>query len=461
MYSEEQYRKALEVYEETKSVTKTITILGYPARRQTLYNWINRKRMLPEDRCTFCGYNTPEHPRHPPIELKLEILHRCFELGEDVQLVSNEVGYSTASIYNWRRKYIQKGAAALMNASNERARGKLTEGKAASSEELDELKAKIQDMQLEIDILKKTIDVLKKDPGVNKSPLNNREKAVIVDALKEKYPLPVLIKKLKLAKSSYYYQNKRVSFAKKHKDDYQAVATIFHNNKERYGYRRIKIVLNREGYTLSEKVIRKIMRENGLVVKGRRARKYCSYKGEISPEVPNVIQRNFRADKPNQKWLTDVTEFSIPAGKVYLSPIIDCYDGMPVAWNISCKPDAQLVNRMLDRAISALPQDAHPIIHSDRGCHYRWPGWIDRTRKAGLIRSMSQKGCSPDNSACEGFFGRMKNEMFYGRSWQGITVEDFMQQIEAYMVWYRDTRIKISLGGLSPAEYRIKMGLAI
>jgi putative transposase len=236
MYSEEQYRKALEVYEETKSVTKTITILGYPARRQTLYNWINRKRMLPEDRCTFCGYNTPEHPRHPPIELKLEILHRCFELGEDVQLVSNEVGYSTASIYNWRRKYIQKGAAALMNASNERARGKLTEGKAASSEELDELKAKIQDMQLEIDILKKTIDVLKKDPGVNKSPLNNREKAVIVDALKEKYPLPVLIKKLKLAKSSYYYQNKRVSFAKKHKDDYQAVATIFHNNKERFPF---------------------------------------------------------------------------------------------------------------------------------------------------------------------------------------------------------------------------------
>ncbi|MFU0833426.1 MAG: hypothetical protein ACFWUC_10900 [Oscillospiraceae bacterium] len=142
---------------------------------------------------------------------------------------------------------------------------------------------------------------------------------MIVDALKKKYPLSVLIKKLKLAKSSYYYQNKRVSFAKKHKDDYQAVATIFHNNKERYGYRRIKIVLNREGYTLSEKVIRQIMRENGLVVKGRRARKYCSYKGEISPEVPNVIQRNFRADKPNQKWLTDYSfrsRLSLPMAKL-------------------------------------------------------------------------------------------------------------------------------------------------
>jgi hypothetical protein len=131
----EEYRKAPEVYEETRSVTKTITIWGYPARRQTLYNRINRKRTLPKDRSTFCGYHKPEHPCHPPIEWKLEILHRCFELEEDVQSVTNEVGYSTASIYNRRRKYIQKGAAALMNLSNERNRGKQREGKAASLED--------------------------------------------------------------------------------------------------------------------------------------------------------------------------------------------------------------------------------------------------------------------------------------------------------------------------------------
>ena len=187
---------------------------------------------------------------------------------------------------------------------------------------------------------------------------------MIADALKIKYPMPILLKKLRIAKSSYYYQKKRLCFAEKHKDDCQVITAIFRNNKERYGYRRIKVILNREGYILSEKVIRRIMRENELVVKGRSARKYCSYKGEISPEVPNVIQRNFKADKPNQKWLTDVTEFSIPAGKVYLSPIIDCYDGMPVAWNIRCKPDSQLVNTMLDRAIRSLQQDTHPILHS-------------------------------------------------------------------------------------------------
>lgn len=112
---------------------------------------------------------------------------------------------------------------------------------------------------------------------------------MIADVLKTKYPLPVLLNKLKMAKSSCYYQKKCLCFAEKHKDDCQIIATIFHNNKERYGYRRLKAALNREGYILSEKVIRRIMRENRLLVKGRSARKYCSYKGEISPEVPNVI----------------------------------------------------------------------------------------------------------------------------------------------------------------------------
>lgn len=174
MYSEEEYRRTLEVYGETKSVTRTIEVLEYPTRRQTLYNWINRKRMLPEEKYTFRGYNTPEHPGHPPLELKFEVLHRCFELGEDVQSVSNEVGYSIASIYAWRRKYIQKGASALMNPHKERSREKLTGGKPASSRELHELNAKIQDMQLEIDILKETIDVLKKAPGISKVPLKKR-----------------------------------------------------------------------------------------------------------------------------------------------------------------------------------------------------------------------------------------------------------------------------------------------
>ena len=202
------------------------------------------------------------------------------------------------------------------------------------------------------------------------------------------------------------------------------------------------------------------MREDELFVYQKKRRKYNSYKGEITPAVENVIDRNFKADDPNEKWLTDITEFHIPAGKIYLSPIIDCFDGLPVSWAIGTSPDADLVNTMLDMAICTLSEDEKPTVHSDRGCHYRWPGWIERMEAAGLTRSMSKKGCSPDNSACEGFFGRLKNEMFYNHSWEDVSVEHFIEILDEYIHWYAEKRIKISLGGLSPMAYRRKLGLA-
>ena len=195
------------------------------------------------------------------------------------------------------------------------------------------------------------------------------------------------------------------------------------------------------------------MKEEHLKVPSKRTIKYKSYKGEISPEVDNIINRDFHADSPNSKWLTDITEFAIPAGKLYLSPVIDCFDGMVVCWNVSTTPDSILVNKMLDEAISTLSSSERPIVHTDRGCHYRWPGWIERMDNAGLIRSMSKKGCSPDNSACEGFFGRMKNEMFYGRIWTDVSIDDFIGQIDSYINWYNTERIKQSLGFMSPVEY--------
>ena len=122
---------------------------------------------------------------------------------------------------------------------------------------------------------------------------------------------------------------------------------------------------------VSEKVVRRIMKEDNLIVYQKRTRKYNSYKGEISQEVKNIIERDFHADSPNTKWLTDITEFAIPAGKVYLSPIIDCYDGMVVSWEIGRTLDSILVNKMLDEAINTLKPSEHPLIHTDRGCHYR------------------------------------------------------------------------------------------
>lgn len=450
---------ALQLYDQSKSVSKVIQQLGYPTR-QRLYDWIAERDSPPKRKATRRKYNnTPNHPRHPSLELKLDTIRRCFELGENVQLVSEEIGYSRASIYIWRKKYILEGAASLMN-SSDNPRGKLPEGEPSSNKEVEHLKAQIQDMQLEIDILKETLDVLKKDPGADMTALKNREKAVIAGVLKDKYSLPLLLQKLKLSKSSYYYQRKQMKSPDKYATLRTSILELFAKNSERYGYRRIHALLAKEGTRVSEKIVRKIMSECELKVKTKRKIKYSSYKGEISPAVPNVIERDFHADAPNQKWLTDITEFAIPAGKVYLSPIVDCFDGMLPAWRISTTPDACLVNSMLDDAISTLCGKERPLIHTDRGCHYRWPGWISRMDNAGLQRSMSKKGCSPDNSACEGFFGRLKNEMFYNRDWSGVTINQFIAILNEYLTWYNKTRIKTSLGNMSPLEYRRSLGLA-
>ena len=238
------------------------------------------------------------------------------------------------------------------------------------------------------------------------------------------------------------------------------MADIFPSNHRCYGYRRMRAALLQRQLRLSEKVILRLMKQESLRVAVNKKRRYGSYLGEISPAPDNVINRDFQAQTPNEKWLTDLTEFHIPAGKVYLSPIIDCFDGLVVSWTLGTRPDAELVNTMLDTAIESVAEsNSKPVVHSDRGAHYRWPGWITRMNGARLTRSMSRKGCSPDNAACEGFFGRLKNELFYPRDWQGVTIEQFIQTVDAYIHWYNEERIKVSLGSLSPVQYRESLGL--
>ena len=459
MYTTEDRRRALEIYKETDSVAKTIQILEYPGR-STLFRWIHEERLPPKDISRYRGTNTPSHPRHPSPELKLETLKRCFELGEDIKSVSEEIGYSRSSIYTWRRKYLKKGAVSLMN-PRDKPRGELVPGSVSSPRELDKLKEQVQDLQMQVDVLKETINVLKKDPCVDQTNLKNKEKVAIIDALKGKYSLPKLLNILSLSRSSYYYQEN----LKKREDKYiqikEKIQTLFEENGQCYGYRRIYLALRKEGIIISEKIIRRLMSQMCLQVKIKNKKGYNSYKGEITPAVENLLKHDFHADKPNEKWITDITEFVIPEGKVYLSPLIDCYDGMPISWNIATEPTAHLTNKMLEKAISRLGEDEHPIVHTDRGCHYRWPGWIELMENAGLIRSMSKKGCTPDNAACEGFFGRMKNEMFYGSSWKDVSIEEFIEKVDCYMKWYCDKRIKLSLGGLSLLEHRQSLGLII
>ena len=453
-YSKEQIRTALLLYNKLQSMPKVVELLGYPSISM-LCIW---KQMYPE---LVAPHKQKVHRPwvHASFDLKIHAIHRCLDNGETIKSVAEDIGYSSVTVWKWIQEYAKKGSVSLMNQSASNI--PIDPKDIQSAEDINALKAQMIDMQMEIDILKETINVLKKDPGVNQEALNNREKAVIIDALKNKYSLPKLCRKLCISRSSYYYQEAAMHAEDKYREVRVKICDLFHNNYDAFGYRKIYALLKRNGITLSEKVVRRIMQEEGLVVKVHRRRKYNSYKGEISPEVDNLIHRDVHADRPNQKWLTDITEFSIEAGKVYLSPIIDCLDGMPVSWTVGTSPNANLANTMLKQAIKTLKPGEHPIVHSDRGCHYRWPDWIKIMNEAGLTRSMSKKGCSPDNSACEGFFGHLKMEMFYGRNWSNCTLEDLIQAINRYMIWYRTSRIKSTLGGLSPLEYRMRIGVGV
>lgn len=466
LHTQEQKEKAVaHYYANGCNYTKTSKALGY-VNRDRLRQWVLETRP-PEGQACMPRRNvvkcTPEQKREAVVEF-------CAR-GGSAEKIANRYGVSHSNLYFWREKLFAGGCTDEMEKPEEpiteAALEALRAENAALAERVEALRRENQELertrhrlQLEVDVLKKADEILKKEEGVNPDHLSNREKAVVIDALRNTYRLKELLECLKLSKSSYFYQKAVLDKPDQYQSLRQELKETFAAVNGCYGYRRLHAALRGLGRRVSEKVVRRLMKEEHLVVRNIRRRRYNSYLGEISPAVPNLIARNFHAEKPNEKWLTDITEFSIPAGKIYLSPIIDCFDGMAVSWAIGTSPNARLANSMLDAAISQLQEGEHPILHSDRGGHYRWPGWIQRTKAAGLRRSMSAKGCSPDNAACEGFFGRLKNEMFYGVSWEGVTLRQFISILDSYLHWYNRKRIKQSLGWRSPLDFRRCLGLA-
>lgn len=247
--------------------------------------------------------------------------------------------------------------------------------KEAVERKLSEMKKQLYKAHLEKDVYEKAAEILKKEMGDDLKDFSNREKAIVIEVLRHKYPVKEILLVFEMAKSSFCYQQQQLKKEDKFAELRKVIINIFDENKRRYGYRRIHIELKKIGWKISEKIVRRIMKEEHLEVRITKRKRYSSYMGEISPAVANKINRDFHSSKPNEKWLTDITEFNIGEKKVYLSPIIDCFDGLPVTWTIGTSPNAELVNTMLDNAIAQLDDGEKPIVHSDRGCHYRWPGW--------------------------------------------------------------------------------------
>ena len=453
-YSEAQKRLAVDHYlDHDRCIAGTIRALGYPSRG-LLTSWIGELSPETKKRVVSKGHRAVRSE----VFKNAAVIALCMR-QTSAQASANKLGVDRTTLYNWKNKLLGPEAPASMTHKNDPPPP--SPDRAELERTVESLKRDIHKLQLEHDLLKMAAELLKKGQGINLVLLTNREKTLVVDALRQTYAVPELLDKLDLARSSYFYHRARLLGHDKYVDVRLAIIEVFELNHRCYGYRRMKASLSKRHLNISEGVVRRLMGQAGLSITTPRRRRYHSYGGEISPAPENIINRDFHAENPNEKWLTDITEFHIPAGKVYLSPMIDCFDGMVISWSMGTRPDAKLVNTMLDSAIETVANcDDLPVVHSDRGAHYRWPGWLARMGDAKLIRSMSRKGCSPDNSACEGFFGRLKNELFYPRNWQATTIEQFIQIVDSYIHWYNEKRIKISLGSRSPLEYRESLGLA-
>lgn len=289
-----------------------------------------------------------------------------------------------------------------------------------------------------------------------------------MDSLRGRWKLRELLDAVCMAKSSYEYAANAMNRPETEDEGAvrEAVVAAFEENGGTYGYRRLLPEVNASlGIEVGEWTVRKIMKERELAACApSKKRKHSSYAGEVSEAPENAClddggKHHFDAENPNELRITGITEFRIPAGKCYLSPVIDCFDGMPIGWSIGASPNAELANSSLRQACAQLKEGEHPRGHSDRGGHYRWPGWVAICEEHGIVRSMSRKGCSPDNQRCEGFFGRLKVEFFHGRDWKGVSMDKFMEMLDSYLVWYRDKRRKSDLGYMSPMQYRRSLGL--
>ena len=237
----------------------------------------------------------------------------------------------------------------------------------------------------------------------------------------------------------------------KYKDAKAEIIAIYHENKGRYGYRRITMELRNRGIPLNHKTVQRLMKELGLVCRVR-MKKYRSYKGEVGKIALNLLNRDFSTTAPNQKWVIDVTEFSLFGEKLYLSPILDLHSSDLVSYMISERPVLSMVMNMIDDAARRLPPGAAPVLHSDQGWQYQHKHYQKKLKDYGIFQSMSRKGNCLDNAVIENFFGLLKSELLYLQNFDSM--EHFKQELIDYLDYYNNRRIKAKLKGVPPALHR-------
>jgi len=254
-----------------------------------------------------------------------------------------------------------------------------------------------------------------------------------------------------MARSTYYYYQKSNRIRDKYHQIKDMIKLIYHQHKGRLGYRRITLEIRHRGFIINHKTVLRLMKMLGLksLIRGK---KYKSYKGEHGKIAPNILKRNFKAEQPNQKWATDITEFNVKGKKLYLSPVIDLLNGEIISYELSERPNFEQVANMLKKSFKKISRKPDLILHSDQGWQYQMKQYQRMLHEKGITQSMSRKGNCLDNAVIENFFGIIKSELFYLEKFSSIS--QLKEEIVKYIHYYNNDRIKLNLKGMSPVKYR-------
>ncbi|PGO78038.1 IS3 family transposase [Bacillus cereus] len=385
-------------------------------------------------------------------QYKLDVLNYMFENGTSPNETAVIFNISSPGlIRKWRIQLHQKGVDALK--SKKKGRQSMTKDNQKSIKKQTQTEESVEALQAELERLRmenayfKKVECLSSKQG----KITKQDKAQVIYELRKAFPVQALLKLAELPRSTYYYWIQNSNRPDKDKELKILIQNIYDEHQGHYGYRRIRDELMNQGHKINHKKVQRIMKELGLKSLVR-MKKYRSYKGQVGKVAPNILERNFKAEKPNEKWVTDITEFKLCGEKLYLSPMLDLFNGEIIAYTIDSRPTYSLVSKMLEKSFQQLTEEDELLIHSDQGWHYQMKKYRHALKERKITQSMSRKGNCYDNAVIESFFGIMKSEFLYLKDFESI--EHFKQEFEKYIDYYNHKRIKAKLKGMSPVQYR-------